>query len=903
MLTITFNIHYPTQWGERIVVTGNIPELGSNHLQSALNLHYQKGNNWQGSIQIEDTTDFDYQYVLLNEASHELNREWGEHRSFRLGKADKKRENICLKDVWRAKYHPENALYNAAFLKVIFNPKKYKASKAKRSKNQPALRFQLFAPRVGKHQQLCVLGNLPALGSWGARKPLLFSSEDYPLWSGTVSFIGGMNIEYKYGIYDIEEKEVVFLENGENRVLPYTETKGNDLTIVHDNYFQHPQGDWKGAGVAIPVFSLRSQNSMGIGEFTDIRLLVDWAAQIGMKMVQILPINDTSATTTFVDSYPYAAISVFALHPMYLNIEALEGFEKTVDYQAYQSLQLELNALEVVDYVTVNKHKLQLARQIFEVTKTNFLKSKPFKKFFESSQYWLKPYAYFCTLRDQHQTVDFNQWGTDKRFSTERMEAACSENSEQFNDIAFYYFLQFYLDQQLQEVSDYARKHQIVLKGDIPIGIYRYSVDAWTQPHLYHMDMQAGAPPDSFSDVGQNWGFPTYNWRVMAQDGYAWWQDRLKILSKYFDAFRIDHILGFFRIWQVPYESVHATLGYFYPAIPITVNEFYERGIPFSFDRLCKPFITGGYLQELFGDQSDYVKETFLQPLYDSRFAFKPAFDTQRKIENYFKQTGRKKATPLEEELLKLHGEVLFLEEKDSNGQAFHPRFDLHKTRSLQHFPHHVQESIAALYHDYFYKRQEAFWTKSALTKLPSIKAATDMLICGEDLGMIPACVPQVMKDMDMLTLEIQRMAKNPTTEFLQVEDTPYHSVSSPSTHDMSPIRLWWAESEREYIQRFYRHELKQMDYASDTCTPEIARQIIQQHLDLPSMWTVFPVSDLLGMSPTLSHPNPSAERINEPDQIPHYWQYRMHIGLEELMEDADFVQQLKTMMKESNRL
>ncbi len=898
MLRITFKTNYQTRWGERVVVTGNIPELGSGNLNNALALEYQEGADWTNSIAVQ-TTEFEYQYVVVDDNFREINREWGSFRTF--SNNDKKVKSVALNDNWRGKYHPENALYNAAFLKVIFNPKSYKSPKAKKKKYQSAVRFQIEAPRVGQNQRLCVLGNTPALGSWDASKPLLLGNENYPLWSGYISAVAGMNLEYKYGIYDTKEKEIIFLEDGENRVVPALDRKGKELTVIQDNYFEHPDGDWKGTGVAIPVFSLRSKQGLGIGEFTDIKMLVDWAANVGMKMVQILPINDTSATATWVDSYPYAAISVFALHPMFLNIASINGFEKIINQTEYKALQTKLNALENVDYEAVNEYKLKFARQIFDATKDKFLKYKAFQKFFESSQDWLKPYAYFCTLRDKYRTADFNQWEENSTFSNEKMEAACAKDSEQFDEIAFYYFLQYYLDKQLQSVSNYARKNNIILKGDIPIGIYRYSVDAWTLPHLYHMDAQAGAPPDPFSATGQNWGFPTYNWEEMAKDGYAWWQNRLRTLSKYFDAFRIDHILGFFRIWQVPYESIHATMGYFYPAIPVTIHELYQRDIGFDYSRFCMPYITHEHVEELFGHQADYVKHVFLEPTFDNRLAFKEQFNTQRKVENYFNQPNNQEKIHLKLRLFELHSEILFIEDKKRNGH-FHPRFDLFKTNSYKYFPQHIQDRIYAVYLDYFYNRQEEFWAKSAMTKLPAIKAATDMLICGEDLGMIPDCVPQVMKDMDLLTLEIQRMSKNPETEFLQSEDTPYYSVSSPSTHDMSPVRLWWQESEKNYRQRFYQGELDRYGVAPAACSTDIVQQIVQQHLDLPSMWIVFPVSDLLGMNESLKHPNVFAERINEPSNPQHYWRYRMHLSMEDLIKNEGFTEQLSDMIEDAGR-
>ncbi|MCB0632226.1 MAG: 4-alpha-glucanotransferase, partial [Lewinella sp.] len=578
----------------------------------------------------------------------------------------------------------------------------------------------------------------------------------------------------------------------------------------------------------------------------------------------------------------------------------VKGFKKAVDQAGYQESQEALNALPMVDYEAVMEEKLQLARRIFGQEKESFLKDKDVKKFIKDHGHWLKPYALFCTLRDRHGNVDFHTWGQDAVFTEKRLKAATRANSAEFDDIAFYYFLQYQLDQQLLEVATYAREHGIVMKGDIPIGIYRNSVDAWTQPHLYHMDSQSGAPPDPFSDLGQNWGFPTYNWPEMAKDGYSWWQNRLRTLSRYFDAFRIDHILGFFRIWQIPYEQIQGTLGYFNPALPVTLQELQDCGIAFDRDRFCAPFITESIVRELFGDQADTVIDRFLEPAKgDEQLQFKPEFDTQRKVSHALKGSAQE---ALKKKLFGLHSNVLFIEDPKAPGEAFHPRIDLQKTTSYQHLDGHLQGQLNELYNDYFYHRQEDFWREQAMTKLPAIKAATDMLICGEDLGMIPACVPDVMRELDLLTLEIQRMSKNPKTEFLQAVDIPYFSVCSPSTHDMSPIRFWWEESDRDYISRFYRQELNFGGEPPLTCEPYISEKVILQHLQFPSMWAVFPIQDLLGMDGELRNPIPETERINVPANPEHYWRYRLHLPLEKLVAADGFNVHIQELLSNTGR-
>jgi 4-alpha-glucanotransferase len=900
-MKISFQINYHTDWGQRLVVTGSTPELGNWDPAKALRLEHIGNGNWVATLELDDAvSSFEYKYALADEWQNLLDTEWGANRRAAF---QQKPARAILKDAWRAKFHPENTLYSSAFEEVIFKPGKFKAATPGKVKDQAVVQFQIHAPRVEPNLQLCVSGSDPALGSWDLTKPLLLGSENFPLWSGAVALEPGKAVEYKFGWYDPAKKHVKTLENGTNRLLDWDVLPAkNEVLIVTDEYFNHGLGNWKGAGVAMPVFSLRSEKGLGVGEFTDIRALVDWAKKAGMRMVQILPINDTNATNTWVDSYPYAAISVFALHPLYLNVSELEGFKKIIDQKAYEKERKQLNELDVVNYEAVMSLKLKYARQLFEAQREAFLKEAGFQAFLKENQHWLKPYALFCCLRDEHGTTDFNQWGAYSRFSDKMLKKETAPGAQHFDKIAFYYYLQYHLDRQLKAAAGYARENGIILKGDIPIGIYRYSVDAWTEPQLYNMDGQAGAPPDPFSDIGQNWGFPTYNWEEMEKDGYQWWQNRLKQLSRYFDAFRIDHILGFFRIWEIPLEQVEGTLGYFNRAIPVPLHEFAGRGIRFDFDRYCKPYITADLLNRTFGDEALFVAQTFLDVQENGNFYFKKGYDTQRKIAAFFSNPEQAANAHLKDRLFKFVSNVLFFEVPGSGGQAFHPRIDFQKTYSFKQLGEGTQRKLEELYNHYFYRKQDDFWREQAMKKLPAIKNATNMLVCGEDLGMVPGCVPGVMRDLGILTLEIQRMSKNPKTEFLMEDDIPYLSVCSPSTHDMPPLRLWWEESEQPQLQRFYSRVLGFEGRPPAACEPYVAERVILQHLGWPGMWTVFPIQDLLALSETLRRENPAEERINVPANPQHYWQYRLHLTLEQLVSEEAFNGHLQKLVKITGR-
>ena len=372
------------------------------------------------------------------------------------------------------------------------------------------------------------------------------------------------------------------------------------LTIVHDGFIHLPNNTWRGAGVSVPVFSLRSKESFGCGEFMDLMPMGDWAKKTGLRLIQILPVNDTSATMTWLDSYPYAAISAFALHPIYLNLAEMAGKKHAGILKPFRKIQKSLNALPEVDYESVISAKLGAVVQIFEAEKKDFLYDKDFLAFFDQNRYWLVPYAVFCCLRDQNGTTDFTSWKSYGKYNKLSVDKFASPQSKYYEQVAIHYFIQYHLHLQLKKATRYLHGLGIVLKGDIPIGIYRYSCDAWMTPDLYHMDMQAGAPPDPFAIKGQNWGFPTYNWEQMARDGFAWWKNRFSQMALYFDAFRIDHILGFFRIWSIPLSETEGIMGVFDPAIPIHIDEFGQRNTWFDHDRYTRPFINDAVLWEFF---------------------------------------------------------------------------------------------------------------------------------------------------------------------------------------------------------------------------------------------------------------------------------------------------------------
>ncbi len=894
---ITFLLRYGTTYGQQIFITGNHPSLGNGDIPQAPVMTYINEQYWSFTITVEANTSFTYNYILRNNDGSE-SFDWGSDKHIDTAQYS---GNITIVDSWNHAGYFENAFYTEPFQEILL---KRKSLTVKQNKpKQITHEFRVKAPLLNEHETICLVGEGTSLQQWNTAQPILLHKKAGEAFYAVSLDLSNapLPISYKYGVYNVAEKQFVRFEDGNNRIVWEAAAQGKQV-IVNDGFAVLPTTQWKGAGVAIPVFSLRSEKSFGVGEFTDMKLLVDWAKSVGLKLVQILPINDTTANKIYTDSYPYSAISAFALHPIYLNVTQVADKANQSIVAAYAEQQQALNSLQQMDYVATIDTKWEIIKRLYPLQKTKTFKSKDYQAFYDQNEHWLVPYAAFCYLRDIYGTSDFNQWPEHAQYNAEAISALSAEGSPAYDAIAIHYFVQYHLHLQLKEATDYAHENGIIVKGDIPIGIYRYGADAWVEPGLYHMNVQAGAPPDSFAIKGQNWGFPTYNWQAMMQDGFAWWRKRFEQMSLYFDAFRIDHILGFFRIWSIPTNAVEGIMGYFVPAIPVHINELYEKGISYNYFRYCKPHITDQVLWDVFGNDSDTVRNEFVTFDGFGNYTLRPEFATQRQVENHFANlTVNEYNNRIKQGLYDLISNVILFEVEGTNAQQFHFRFNMQSTSSYRYLDAHSKQQLEALYVDYFFRRQDEHWQKEALAKLPALKRVTNMLICGEDLGLVPACVPDVMKQNGFLSLEIQRMPKDPKREFFHPNDAPYLSVVTPSTHDMSTIRGWW-EEDRSLTQRFYNKELGQWGEAPFFCEAWINRLIVIQHLYSPAMWSIFQLQDLLGIDAGIRVENPNDERINIPADPKHYWRYRMHLSLEQLLASNDFNNDIASLVAQSGR-
>lgn len=629
--------------------------------------------------------------------------------------------------------------------------------------------------------------------------------------------------------------------------------------------------------------------------------MIDWVAYTKQRVLQVLPINDTTITHTWTDSYPYSCISVFALHPQYADLNALPQIADDAERERFEQLRLELNALPQIDYERVNNAKNEYLRIIYEQEGKKIMASAEFKRFFKEEESWLVPYGQYCYLRDKYGTSKFSTWPDHHVFDENERRTLSVQRNVAYKNVAFYYFVQFVLSTQMAGVHKYARENGVILKGDIPIGVNRYGCDVWQDPRYFNLNGQAGAPPDNFSVNGQNWGFPTYNWDEMIKDGCRWWVHRFSSMAKYFDAYRIDHVLGFFRIWEIPYDSVHGLLGQFSPSLGMTREEIEAYGLHFQEKLFTEPFITDWVLDRMFGERAAMVRETYLEPAGDGHYRMKPEYDTQRKVEAAFEGKTDKEDTDLRDGLYALISDVLFVRDhRDPN--KFHPRISVQFDYIYESLFDSDKFLFNKIYNDYYYRRNNQFWYREAMNKLPKLVEATRMLVCAEDLGMVPDCVSWVMNELKILSLELQSMPKDPNVRFGVLARNPYRSVCTISSHDTSTLRQWWDE-DASRTQDYYNNVLQKYGAAPHPLPGWLARDIISRHLLCPSMLCILTIQDWFSVDEGIRLADANAERINIPSNPRHYWRYRMHVCIEDLMEAHDFNQNITDLIKESGRM
>lgn len=864
-MKLKFSIRYRTAWGESLHVSIAYHSQDGTVKQYNLLMQTEDGELWTLETAALESRQHPlshivYIYQVEDADGNVLRREWD--LVPRIYYFDTSKDYI-FPDQWRDLPLPYH-LYTNAYLTMVHGRTDEHVEALRLPLFRRTITFRVSAPQLQPGQAVAICGSHPAIGSWNTSRYLRMEYAGQHEWMLTVNALGMLfPIEYKYVVVDDETHAFVAWEEGDNRTTGDMEMVDGQVLVLYGEHLRLKEQTWRAAGVAVPVFSLRSEHSYGVGDFGDLKLLVDWAVLTGMRVIQLLPVNDTTVSHHWQDSYPYNIISVFALHPHYIDLEAAGTLKSKHTMTQFRRRQQELNALPYSDYEAVDRVKQEYLLQLFEEQKKTVTASKEYKDFVHDNKAWLKPYAAY------------------------RAE-----------DEAFTYYLQYLLHTQLKSAADYARSKGVILKGDLPIGVNRESVETKEHSEFFHIDSQTGAPPDAFTSQGQNWGFPTYNWEN--EELIGWFRKRLKHLSQYFDALRIDHILGFFRIWEIPENAIYGLLGHFSPALPLTVGEIEYFGLPFRKELYTRPFVNDRLIDRLFGIHAQYVRDNFLVRKAYNLYDLKEEYDTQRKVSAYFADRHDESSLWIRDGLMRLISDVLFVEDP-RQPEMYHPRIGVLSEPIYEALSNEDKDAFLRLYNNYFYQRHSMFWGQQALKRLPAIFKDSRLLICGEDLGMLPDCVEPVLDQLRILTLEIQQMPKQQGFEFAHLEANPYRSVATISTHDMSPLRLWWQENP-ERRQRYYVTMLQKEGRAPEQLPAHLAEEIIARHLYCPSMLCILQLQDWLAMDSELRSKHPQDERINVPSDPYNRWRYRMHLTIEQLIAADRYNNKVRTMITRSKR-
>ena len=895
-MKIQFNIDYYAADGEALWV--NFPGDDASVAES-LRMTSADGRLWtcETPRTVDKDGHVDYYYSVTRDGKPHRH-EWLVE-PHRITMAAKRASRYVAWDKWID--IPEDAhLYSAAYTGCVASRK---ASKAKAPVGgEASVVLKVRAPQLRSGQRLALLGGDIAVGAWAAVKAVAMTEQQPGEWIAVLdpAEFSSDGFEYKFVILGEDRDGGCIWELGCNRTFQLPQVSSGEAVVCELAEARFDMAPWRAAGTVVPVFSLRSEGSFGVGDFGDLRLMVDWGAKTGQKVLQLLPVNDSTVDYKWTDSYPYNSISIYALHPQYADFRQLPELNDAAERKRFEALRTELNALPAIDYERMIAAKMDYLRLLYAQEGHTAMRSKQFKDFFVRNAHWLVPYAAFCHLRDTYGTAQFDLWPSNSRMDEALVADYGNPRTKAYRAAGFWYYVQYVLDAQLKAAHDHAQAMRVVLKGDIPIGISRYGVDAWMQPELFNMNGQTGAPPDAYSDKGQNWGFPTYNWDAMMADGCSWWVARFRKMAEYFDAYRIDHVLGFFRIWEIPTHSVHGLLGQFVPSRGMTREEIEAYGLPFREDDYLLPYITDATLNALFGADAACVAAKYMEKRSENRYAMRPEYDTQRKVEAAFAAEGGQDSNDVREKLYRLISDVLFVRDR-SNDRLYHPRVGVQNDFVYESLSEEEKNCFNSLYDDYYYRRNDALWRSEAMKKLSLLTQSTRMLPCAEDLGMVPSCVPGTLNDLRILSLEIQSMPKEYGVRFGHLSRNPYRSVCTIFTHDMPTLRQWWDE-DPERTQDYYRTMLHRGGSAPHPLPGWLAKDIVARHLLCPSMLCLVSLQDWLSVSEQLRRPDMDSERINVPANPHNYWHYRMHLTIEQLMAATDFNTTVKTMVSDSGR-
>lgn len=859
-MNINFHSRYIANYGDEIVL---YIEDDKQNLTNTYKMSCIDTDLWLYSLEIEDK-DFQKTTNKIHIKARMLRYDSNNN----LIDQEQNFHNICLNITDNYDFDIElqwnNNPINKVFDNKVFDILNFNITEHScRSLDNSKINLLLNLPYIKPSYKVVLLGESDILGNWTINNAIKFERFSGSLMLASIDKNKiDHNLEYKIALINRDRQNIIW-EKGENRLLRNNELVENKCTIISISSPIFESYIPKYSGVVAPLFSLRHKKDFGIGDFASLKKLIDWAKNMQMSVVQLLPIYDSNYYMDYRDSYPYNAISTTAINPLYMDLSEFID-EKIINSKKWQSLRI----AEEIIYPKVAKDKMKLIFDTAEREIAKYREKTDYQDFISKHKNDIEPYIDFYYSND---IAGFRKGNYDREIL---------------------YWVQYILDRQLTCISDYAKNNGIILKGDLPIGVNPNGIDCIINKEYLNHNLSAGAPPDDFARDGQNWGFPTYNWENISYNDYEWWHRRFASMSKYFSAIRIDHILGFFRIWSIPRKENKALLGYFVPSIGLDkelVNSKLDDD--WSIENLSKVNISKSKFNSIFTEKEkkdllafDIVKEIRGGEFYQ--------------IQDNGNLLQEKISKKTFEKLQVFSDERLFvMEETSDNNIKYHPRISPEWTDIYRELSPKNQSVISEIAYSYFYIDNDKLWRDTAISRLSNIFGIDNqLLLCAEDLGMLPYSVPEVLSKLSMLSLDIERMPKKATdTEWERIRDIHYMSVVASSTHDMPPLKLWWQNLSENQKEKYQSTILK------NKIEDNIYKEIINNHNASSAMMCILPLGDWLSPYNIMSQ-KAEDEQINHPENPNHHWVYRFPFYMEDLLENDIISQEIKETIKKFDR-
>lgn len=653
------------------------------------------------------------------------------------------------------------------------------------------------------------------------------------------------------------------------------------------------------SGLAIPVSALQTENSLGCGEYLDLIPFANFCKKSNLSIIQILPVNDTGT-----ESSPYSALSAFALHPLYIRISEIEEFS-TLNKSFLNTILTDIEEKKVIfvnekrfQYKELREFKLSLLKKIWEEIANDFIVSKEAKDWIAENP-WIKSYACFMLLKEKNLEASFKTWKEFSRLNnaeiTELWNMVFPKNS-----LYYYVWIQKNASLQLKKASDYCKSQNILLKGDIPILMNEDSADIWSHPEFFIENLRAGSPPDGFNPDGQNWGFPIYNWKKLKEKDYSWWKDRLLEAAKYYHMYRIDHVLGFFRIWAVPEGETKAVLGRTEPHLSITRDELKKCTLTDETIRwLSQPHIATRDIEAV--NNGDYLGTHGILSECMDRIGTEELWLFKNTIKTDSDIWALDIPFAIKEKLAEKWLDRCFIEIDKNNFLTSHEYKSSTSWKSLN------EGQVLQLEKLFLQKKREEnlLWEKQAMELLGALSNVGEMIVCAEDLGAGLESMPRVLKALSINALRVvrwNRLWKEDGQPFVDFPDYPPLSVTTSSVHDSSTLRAWWdtEEDSKDFGRRFlYKNKQNQTEtYTHPLFSPDVCNEIFSRMADTNSNYFINPIQDFLHLDPQYYDENCDDERINIPGTVNTFnWTYKLPVFIEELEKNNDLIKKIKNIV------